>query len=103
MEQDPKILEAVALLRQAGRLDLLVEGALAPERPARRASTGVAAAVAACSPPRSSGVKKQEPAPGTEKAENEVQGRARPQKPLTSWENPTEEIPRGRQAKHWSC
>ncbi|KAJ1099458.1 hypothetical protein NDU88_004559 [Pleurodeles waltl] len=58
MEQDPKILEAVALLRQVGRLDLLVEGALAPERPARRASAGVAAAVAACSPPRSSGGRK---------------------------------------------
>ncbi|KAJ1207826.1 hypothetical protein NDU88_003216 [Pleurodeles waltl] len=58
MEQDPKILEAVALLRQAGRLDLLVDGALAPERPARRASAGVAAAVAACSPPRSSGGRK---------------------------------------------
>ncbi|KAJ1176109.1 hypothetical protein NDU88_001392 [Pleurodeles waltl] len=58
MEQDPKILEAVALLRHACRLDLLVEGALAPERPARRASAGVAAAVAACSPPRSSGGRK---------------------------------------------
>ncbi|KAJ1143140.1 hypothetical protein NDU88_009451 [Pleurodeles waltl] len=52
MEPDTKVLEAVALLRQAGRLDLLKEGALAPTRPARRASAGVAAAVAACSPPR---------------------------------------------------
>ncbi|KAJ1164252.1 hypothetical protein NDU88_004697 [Pleurodeles waltl] len=49
---DPKVLEAVALLRQAGRLDLLREGALESGRPARRASAGVAAAVAACSPPR---------------------------------------------------
>ncbi|KAJ1200658.1 hypothetical protein NDU88_004479 [Pleurodeles waltl] len=46
---DPKVQEALALLRQAGRLDF---GALAPARPARRASAGVAAAVAACSPPR---------------------------------------------------
>ncbi|KAJ1209566.1 hypothetical protein NDU88_004940 [Pleurodeles waltl] len=52
MEPDTKVLEAVALLRQAGRLDLLKEGALAPTRPARRASAGAAAAVAACSPPR---------------------------------------------------
>ncbi|KAJ1153498.1 hypothetical protein NDU88_006257 [Pleurodeles waltl] len=37
---DPKVLEAVALLRQAGRSDLLREGALEPGRPARRASAG---------------------------------------------------------------
>ncbi|KAJ1191631.1 hypothetical protein NDU88_000947 [Pleurodeles waltl] len=43
MAADPKVLEAVALLRQAGRLDLLKEGALEPGRPAARA---------ACSPPR---------------------------------------------------
>ncbi|KAJ1092595.1 hypothetical protein NDU88_005705 [Pleurodeles waltl] len=42
MAEDPKILEAVALLRQAGRLDLLNEGALAPGRLACRASVGVA-------------------------------------------------------------
>ncbi|KAJ1158164.1 hypothetical protein NDU88_010858 [Pleurodeles waltl] len=47
METDAKVLEALALLRQAGRLDLLKDGALAPARPARRASAGVA-----CSPPR---------------------------------------------------
>ncbi|KAJ1092149.1 hypothetical protein NDU88_005261 [Pleurodeles waltl] len=51
-------MEAVALLRQAGRMDLLKEGALAPGRPGRRASAGVAAAVAACSPPRLSGTAK---------------------------------------------
>ncbi|KAJ1161002.1 hypothetical protein NDU88_001491 [Pleurodeles waltl] len=44
MESEKKVLEAVALLRQAGRLDLLKEGALAPTRLARRASAGVAAA-----------------------------------------------------------
>ncbi|KAJ1166461.1 hypothetical protein NDU88_006863 [Pleurodeles waltl] len=54
MESEKKVLEAVALLRQAGWLDLLKEGALAPTRPACRASAGVAAAVAACSPPRGS-------------------------------------------------
>ncbi|KAJ1126402.1 hypothetical protein NDU88_004810 [Pleurodeles waltl] len=58
MESEAKVMEAVALLRQAGRLDLLREGALAPTRPARRASAGVAAAVAACSPSRVAGVGK---------------------------------------------
>ncbi|KAJ1088643.1 hypothetical protein NDU88_001799 [Pleurodeles waltl] len=52
MDTEAKVREALALLRQAGRLDLLRDGALAPTRPARRASAGVAAAVAACSPPR---------------------------------------------------
>ncbi|KAJ1106862.1 hypothetical protein NDU88_004260 [Pleurodeles waltl] len=51
-EVEAKVREALALLRQAGRLDLLKEGALATTRPARRASAGVAAVVAACSPPR---------------------------------------------------
>ncbi|KAJ1108792.1 hypothetical protein NDU88_006162 [Pleurodeles waltl] len=45
---DPKV------LREAGRLDLVTPEALAPGRPVRRASPGVAAAVVACSPPRSS-------------------------------------------------
>ncbi|KAJ1213768.1 hypothetical protein NDU88_001399 [Pleurodeles waltl] len=58
MESEAKVMEAVALLRQAGRLDLLREGALALTRPARRASAGVAAAVAACSPPRIAAVSK---------------------------------------------
>ncbi|KAJ1124063.1 hypothetical protein NDU88_002526 [Pleurodeles waltl] len=49
MESEAKVREALALLSQTGRLDLLKEGALAP---ARRASAGVAAVVAACSPPR---------------------------------------------------
>ncbi|KAJ1217677.1 hypothetical protein NDU88_005270 [Pleurodeles waltl] len=43
---------ALALLRQASRMDLVREEALAPGRPARRALAGVAVAVAACSPPR---------------------------------------------------
>ncbi|KAJ1129025.1 hypothetical protein NDU88_007396 [Pleurodeles waltl] len=55
MEKDAKVLEALALLKQAGRMDLLREEALVPGRPARRASAGVAAAVAACSPPRPAG------------------------------------------------
>ncbi|KAJ1115551.1 hypothetical protein NDU88_003774 [Pleurodeles waltl] len=58
MEVEAKVLEAVALLRQAGRMDFLKDGALAPGRPARRASAGVAAAVAACSPPRVAGAVK---------------------------------------------
>ncbi|KAJ1148270.1 hypothetical protein NDU88_001107 [Pleurodeles waltl] len=55
MDADAKVLETVALLRQAGRMDLLREEALAPGRPARRASAGVTAAVAAYSPPRAIG------------------------------------------------
>ncbi|KAJ1119662.1 hypothetical protein NDU88_007847 [Pleurodeles waltl] len=55
MDSDAKVLEAVALLRQAGRMDLLKEEALVPGRPACRASAGVAAAVAACSLPRAAG------------------------------------------------
>ncbi|KAJ1083113.1 hypothetical protein NDU88_003273 [Pleurodeles waltl] len=51
---DPKVQEALALLRQAGRLDLVNVGALAPGRLARHASAGVAAAVAVCSSPRPS-------------------------------------------------
>ncbi|KAJ1186421.1 hypothetical protein NDU88_003202 [Pleurodeles waltl] len=49
---EKKVQQALALLREAGRLDLLAPEALAPGRPVRRASAGVAAAVAACSPPR---------------------------------------------------
>ncbi|KAJ1154104.1 hypothetical protein NDU88_006860 [Pleurodeles waltl] len=52
MAQDEQVRAALALLRQAGRLDLVKEEALAPGHPARRASAGVAAAVVACSPPR---------------------------------------------------
>ncbi|KAJ1116713.1 hypothetical protein NDU88_004919 [Pleurodeles waltl] len=47
-----KVKAALALLKQAGRMDLVREEALAPGRRARWASTGVEAAVAACSPPR---------------------------------------------------
>ncbi|KAJ1213950.1 hypothetical protein NDU88_001579 [Pleurodeles waltl] len=46
------IQQALALLEEAGRLDLLTQGARPHARPARRASAGVVAAVAACSPPR---------------------------------------------------
>ncbi|KAJ1137084.1 hypothetical protein NDU88_003497 [Pleurodeles waltl] len=49
---DSKVQQALALLREAGRLDLVAPEALAQGRPVRRASAGVAAAVAACSPPR---------------------------------------------------
>ncbi|KAJ1125543.1 hypothetical protein NDU88_003971 [Pleurodeles waltl] len=52
MEMDSKVLEALELLQQAGRMDLVKEEALAPGRPARRASAGVAAA---CSPPLPAG------------------------------------------------
>ncbi|KAJ1127497.1 hypothetical protein NDU88_005896 [Pleurodeles waltl] len=55
---EKKVQQALALLREAGRLDLLAPKALAPGRPVRRASAGVAAAVAACSPPRAAHGKK---------------------------------------------
>ncbi|KAJ1107578.1 hypothetical protein NDU88_004968 [Pleurodeles waltl] len=58
MEVEAKVLEAVAHLRQVGRMDLLKDGALAPGHLARRPSAGVAAAVAACSPPRVAGAAK---------------------------------------------
>ncbi|KAJ1211286.1 hypothetical protein NDU88_006647 [Pleurodeles waltl] len=48
---DDKVRAALALLQQAGRMDLVRTEALATGRPARRASAGVAAAVMACSPP----------------------------------------------------
>ncbi|KAJ1166609.1 hypothetical protein NDU88_007008 [Pleurodeles waltl] len=52
MSEALKVKAALALLKKAGRMDLVREEALAPGHPARRASGGVAAAVAACSPPR---------------------------------------------------
>ncbi|KAJ1178735.1 hypothetical protein NDU88_003977 [Pleurodeles waltl] len=52
MSQDEQGRAALALLRQAGRLDLLREEAPALGRPTHRASAGVTAAVMACSPPR---------------------------------------------------
>ncbi|KAJ1082629.1 hypothetical protein NDU88_002794 [Pleurodeles waltl] len=55
---DPKVQQALALLKEAGRLDLVAPEALGAGRPVRRASAGVAAAVAACSPPRSAGREK---------------------------------------------
>ncbi|KAJ1135242.1 hypothetical protein NDU88_001686 [Pleurodeles waltl] len=55
---DPKVRQALALLKEAGRLDLVAPEAFGAGRPVRRASAGVAAAVAACSPPRSTGREK---------------------------------------------
>ncbi|KAJ1112644.1 hypothetical protein NDU88_000905 [Pleurodeles waltl] len=46
---------AVALLEKAGRMDLLRQEAFPALRPARKAAHGIAAAVMACSPPRSGG------------------------------------------------
>ncbi|KAJ1177988.1 hypothetical protein NDU88_003238 [Pleurodeles waltl] len=52
MAEESKVQVALALLRQAGRMDLVREEAFAPGRPARRTSAGVAAAVMACLPLR---------------------------------------------------
>ncbi|KAJ1164119.1 hypothetical protein NDU88_004565 [Pleurodeles waltl] len=58
MADEEKVQAALALLRQAGRMDLVRVVALATGHPVRRASAGVAAVVMACSPPRagSSGI-----------------------------------------------
>ncbi|KAJ1194526.1 hypothetical protein NDU88_003814 [Pleurodeles waltl] len=48
---DPHVCQAMQLLKEAARLDLLVEGGARRERPARQEASGVAA----CSPPRGSG------------------------------------------------
>ena len=53
-----RIEEAVRILKEAGRFDLLSEEARGEGpriRPQRKASGGVAAAVLACSPPRTKG------------------------------------------------
>ncbi|KAJ1097132.1 hypothetical protein NDU88_002259 [Pleurodeles waltl] len=49
---DVGVSQPLRLLRKAGRLDLLAEGVAGRARPARRAASSVAAAVATCSPPR---------------------------------------------------
>ncbi|KAJ1179663.1 hypothetical protein NDU88_004897 [Pleurodeles waltl] len=49
---DKRVVRALELLKEAGRLDLITAPAAPRERPARWAASGVAAAVAACSPPR---------------------------------------------------
>ncbi|KAJ1137356.1 hypothetical protein NDU88_003767 [Pleurodeles waltl] len=49
---DARVVRAMELLKEAGRLDLLADPAAPRGRPIRRAASGVAATVAACSPPR---------------------------------------------------
>ncbi|KAJ1125996.1 hypothetical protein NDU88_004409 [Pleurodeles waltl] len=56
--------EALALLRRAGRMDLLNQDGLNALRLARRAAQGVAAAVLACSPPLSPGYVRKVSSPG---------------------------------------
>ncbi|KAJ1182338.1 hypothetical protein NDU88_007530 [Pleurodeles waltl] len=51
---DEYVRRALALLAKAGCMDRVKQEALGPLRPARKASSGVAAAVLACLPPRSS-------------------------------------------------
>ncbi|KAJ1127202.1 hypothetical protein NDU88_005605 [Pleurodeles waltl] len=50
---DDKVQEAFWLLSEAGRLDLVRDGALGPPLQARRAASRVAVAILACSPPHS--------------------------------------------------
>ncbi|KAJ1114929.1 hypothetical protein NDU88_003159 [Pleurodeles waltl] len=49
---DRRVRQALALLKEAGRLDLLAAPVAPKERPVRKAASGVAVAVVACSPPR---------------------------------------------------
>ncbi|KAJ1145886.1 hypothetical protein NDU88_012169 [Pleurodeles waltl] len=51
---DPRVRQAMQLLKEASHLDLLVEAGARCEHPARQAASGVAATVAAWSPPRGS-------------------------------------------------
>ncbi|KAJ1160968.1 hypothetical protein NDU88_001457 [Pleurodeles waltl] len=83
MSHEEQVRTALVLLRQAVRLDLLKEEALAPGRPARRASAGVTAAVMACPPPRAGAAcfqvrrgGKREDGPSSEGAAWEGYGRA---------------------------
>ncbi|KAJ1180548.1 hypothetical protein NDU88_005769 [Pleurodeles waltl] len=69
---DQRVLRATELLKEAGRLDLLTAPAARRERPVRRAAGGVAAAVAACSPPRGS---QKRPAPQVSRAGGRRGGR----------------------------
>ncbi|KAJ1107714.1 hypothetical protein NDU88_005103 [Pleurodeles waltl] len=54
---DAKVRQALALLQQAGHLDLVRPEAFGPVRTGRRASAVVVAAVVACLPPRAEGPK----------------------------------------------
>ncbi|KAJ1107451.1 hypothetical protein NDU88_004841 [Pleurodeles waltl] len=49
---DQRVIRAIELLKEAGRLNLIAAPAAPRVRPVRRAASGVAAVVAACSPPR---------------------------------------------------
>ncbi|KAJ1174908.1 hypothetical protein NDU88_000199 [Pleurodeles waltl] len=49
---DRRVLQAIDLLKEAGHLDLLAAPVAPRKRPVRRAVSGVAGAVVACSPPR---------------------------------------------------
>ncbi|KAJ1188455.1 hypothetical protein NDU88_005216 [Pleurodeles waltl] len=63
---DERVAEALQLLLEAGHLDLLAEGVEGRARAVRRAASGVAASVVACSPPR-----------GARKVEHQVRGSGR--------------------------
>ncbi|KAJ1130619.1 hypothetical protein NDU88_008970 [Pleurodeles waltl] len=49
---DQRVIRALELLKEAGCLDLIAAPAAPRVRPVQRAASGVAATVAACSPPR---------------------------------------------------
>ncbi|KAJ1090727.1 hypothetical protein NDU88_003856 [Pleurodeles waltl] len=60
MAAEGKVQQALRLLEEAGRLDLVRPGAAAAARPVRKAASGVATAVMACSPPRCANGAKQQ-------------------------------------------
>ncbi|KAJ1200406.1 hypothetical protein NDU88_004230 [Pleurodeles waltl] len=80
---DARVAEAMRLLREASRLDLLADGVACCERPMRQAASGVAAAVAACSSPWSG------------------RGRRAPQEPTQPAGDPAEAWPRLSVPKRW--
>ncbi|KAJ1215720.1 hypothetical protein NDU88_003328 [Pleurodeles waltl] len=52
MDAEDEVQAVLRLLTEAGCLDMLREVVVGPSRPAQQASSGVAAAVLACSPTR---------------------------------------------------
>ncbi|KAJ1112638.1 hypothetical protein NDU88_000899 [Pleurodeles waltl] len=79
---EEKVKEAMRLLAEAVRLDLVVSGAAWP-RPTRRASRGVAAAVIACSPLRT--LKREQENQGVAGATREYKERPGPKVCRAGW------------------
>ncbi|KAJ1169038.1 hypothetical protein NDU88_000945 [Pleurodeles waltl] len=92
MSADEEVQAALRLLTEAGRLDILKEGVVGPSRPLWRASSGVAVAVLACSPPRTSDGRQAVSGGGAEGGAKEVLG-AWPQENAGGPRRPVEPAP----------